>query len=136
ITEQRDRHESEWNLLAHAVVLYHLFPNTILIHQIDHVEVVQAYPGSAGADSAKVVFTLYTPEASRRDAGRRPYQANWDLLLTTIEEEDFRIGEQMQRGFHAGAQETVVYGRNEPGVAHYHRMINAALGVDALAPRG
>src|SRR4029077_7387844 len=53
IAELRARPESEWNLLAHAVVLYQLFPNTVVIHQIDHVEVVQVYPGSRGADSAR-----------------------------------------------------------------------------------
>jgi phenylpropionate dioxygenase-like ring-hydroxylating dioxygenase large terminal subunit len=130
LAELRDRPEAEWNLLAHTVVLYNLFPNTTLIHQIDHVEVVQAYPGAAGVGSAKVVFTLYTPAPVASERARRHFQANWDLLLAASEEEDFAIGEQMQRGFHVRPGDTVVYGRNEPGVAHYHRMINAAVGGD------
>jgi phenylpropionate dioxygenase-like ring-hydroxylating dioxygenase large terminal subunit len=128
IHELRDRPEAEWDLLAHAVVLYQLFPNTILIHQIDHVEVVQVYPGARGVDSARIVFTLYTPEALASDGARRHFQANWDLLLKTVQEEDFPIGEQMQRGFHAEGHAGVVYGRNEPGVAHFQRMIAAAVG--------
>ena len=43
------------------------------------------------------------------------------------ENEDLALGEQIQRGFHAGEQGTVVYGRNEPGLAHFHRVINARL---------
>jgi phenylpropionate dioxygenase-like ring-hydroxylating dioxygenase large terminal subunit len=124
----REKPESEWNLLAHSVVLYNLFPNTMLIHQIDHVEVVQAYPG-ASVDRARIAFSLYTPEPATTDAARRHFQANFDLLLRTVEQEDFVLGEQIQRGFHAGGNDRVVYGRNEPGLAHYHRMLARTLGV-------
>ncbi len=130
IFDQRHKPEAEWDLLKHAVVLYNLFPNTVLIHQIDHVEVVQAYPGSTGPDTAKIVFTLYTPEPVATDSARRHFQANFDLLVQVSENEDFRIGEQVQSGFHVAGNERVVYGRNEPGIAHYHRMIKAALGLD------
>jgi hypothetical protein len=111
-------------------VLYNLFPNTMLIHQIDHVEVVQAFPGSGGADGARIAFALYTPEPATSDGARRHFQANFDLLLRTVEQEDFVLGEQIQRGFQAGGNESVVYGRNEPGLAHYHRMLARTLELD------
>jgi len=123
----RDRPESEWDLLAHAVVLYQLFPNTMLIHQIDHVEVVQAYPGARGTESARVVFTLYTPGPTTTDAARRHFQANFELLVRTVENEDFALGEGIQRGFHGGGNASVVYGRNEPALAHYHAMLERTL---------
>ena len=129
VADLRRRDEAEWNLLEHSVVLYNLFPNTVLIHQIDHIEVVQAYPGSAGADSARIVFALYTPQAATADGARRHFQANFDLLVETVENEDFRTCEGIQRGFHVPGQETVVYGRNEPGLAHYHRMVRSTLGI-------
>lgn len=129
IAAARQRPEAEWNLFEHSVILYQLFPNTMLIHQVDHVEVVQAYPGTAGPDSARVVFTLYTPAPATGRAAEH-FQANFDLLLEVSEREDFRIGEQIQRGFHVEGHDPVIYGRNEPGVAHYHRMIKAALGLD------
>jgi phenylpropionate dioxygenase-like ring-hydroxylating dioxygenase large terminal subunit len=127
IEELRGRPEPEWNLLEHSVVLYQLFPNTMLIHQIDHVEVVQAYPGEDGPDSSHVVFTLYTPAPITDERARRHFQKNFDLLLEVTEKEDFHLGEQIQRGFHVVGHDTVVYGRNEPGLAHFHRMIKAAL---------
>ncbi len=135
ITEVRRQPEASWNLLANAVVLYNVFPNTVLIHQIDHIEVVQAYPGPSGPDDARIVFALYTPTAATSPEARRHFQANLDLLVNTVEHEDFHLGERIQRGFHAGGHGTVVYGRNEPGLAHYHRAINGALGVDATSPR-
>jgi phenylpropionate dioxygenase-like ring-hydroxylating dioxygenase large terminal subunit len=124
VTEQRSRPEDTWNLLEHAVVLYLLFPNTILIHQIDHIEVVEAHP--IGVDDTTVVFSLYTPSPVTESA-RRHFEANFDLLLSVSEREDFRLGAQIQRDFHVPGNDRVVYGRNEPGVAHYHRMLEAAL---------
>jgi hypothetical protein len=36
----------------------------------------------------------------------------------------------MQIGFTSGAQTHVVYGRNEPGMIHYHQSMRTALGLD------
>lgn len=127
IAEARQRPEADWNLFEHSVVLYQLFPNTMLIYQVDHIEVVQAYPGHGGVDTAKIVFSLYTPKPVTDDKARRHFEQNFDLLLEVTDNEDFHLGEQIQRGFHAGGHDTVIYGRNEPGLAHYHRMIKAAL---------
>lgn len=129
---ERLRHEPEsaWNLLAHTVVLYHLFPNTILIHQIDHVEVVQVFPGAGGVDTARVVVSMYTPAVADTPRAVRHFESNRKVLEDTVVGEDFELGERIQRGFHADAQATVVYGRNEPGVAHFEQMINRALGID------
>jgi len=52
---------------------------------------------------------------------------NFDLLMATVEIEDFPTCEGMQRGFAAGAQDSIVFGRNEPALQHYHRSIAAAL---------
>jgi phenylpropionate dioxygenase-like ring-hydroxylating dioxygenase large terminal subunit len=123
----RDRAEAEWNLLEHAVVLYLLFPNTMLIHQIDHVEVVQSHPSGRSPDRSTVTFALYTPAPVASDRARRHFQNNFDLLVDVVEREDFALAARMQRGFHADAGATVVYGRNEPGLAHYHRALDAAL---------
>jgi phenylpropionate dioxygenase-like ring-hydroxylating dioxygenase large terminal subunit len=132
IAELRRQPEDAWNLLDHSVVLYLVFPNTILIHQVDHVEIVQAYPGRGGPDTTTVVFALYTPAPVTSDAARAHFQANFDLLLEVTENEDFRLGEQIQRGFHAPGHDTIVYGRNEPGLVHYHQTIKATLDADEV----
>jgi phenylpropionate dioxygenase-like ring-hydroxylating dioxygenase large terminal subunit len=125
IADLRTRPESEWDLLAHSVILYLLFPDTILIHQIDHVEVVQV--DAHGPADTTVSFGLYTPEPAVTASARHHFQGNLDLLVRVSEQEDFQVGEDMQRGFHAPGSDRVVYGRNEPGVSHFHRAVNAAL---------
>ena len=48
--------------------------------------------------------------------------------MRVVTQEDFPAGRSMQIGFGSGAQSHIVYGRNEPGLIHYHRSIEAALG--------
>ena len=50
-----------------------------------------------------------------------------DLLVGVIEQ-DFGIGEQIQRNFESGALREVVYARYEPALEHFHRSIRSALG--------
>jgi hypothetical protein len=52
------------------------------------------------------------------------------LVLDVVTGEDFPAGRTMQIGFTSGAQTHVVYGRNEPGMIHYHQAMRTALGLD------
>lgn len=131
LTDLRAKPEAEWTILPHAVILYLVFPNTILIHQIDHVEVVRAYPDAADPDLAELVVDVYTPGPVTTEKARRHFQRNLDLLIQVTETEDFLVGEQIQRGFRARPGDSIVYGRNEPGLVHYHQMLAATLGRSA-----
>jgi hypothetical protein len=60
---------------------------------------------------------------------KRHWDANLALAIKVITTEDFTAGRTMQIGFDSGAQSHVVYGRNEPALAHYHKSIRRALGL-------
>jgi hypothetical protein len=51
-----------------------------------------------------------------------------DLLIRTVDEEDFPVCLDIQRGLGSGAQTHITFGRNEPALAHYHRNIQEAVG--------
>ena len=55
------------------------------------------------------------------------WDKNWDVVTSTVLGEDFTVGASIQRGFAAGAQTHVTFGRNEPGVQHFHRSLRNAL---------
>lgn len=129
IAELEDRPEAERTLLPHATILYILHPNTVLIHQVDHVETWQIFPAGDGIGEARMRISLYAPEPIDSDKAREYWKANLDLLIRVTDTEDFVLGEQIQQGFGTRAQEAVIYGRNEPGLQHYHRTIKRALGV-------
>jgi phenylpropionate dioxygenase-like ring-hydroxylating dioxygenase large terminal subunit len=127
IAEMRSLPETEWNLIPHAAIVYVLFPNTVFIMQGDHVETWHVYPLGDRTDECVMEVSLYTPEPATSESARGHWDRNMDLLMATVEKEDFPLSEGMQQGFNAGALEDVLFGRNEPALQHYHRSIKAAL---------
>ena len=64
---------------------------------------------------------------STSDSAKRHWDNNFNLLMATVELQDFPTCEGMQRGFLSGAQDSIVFGRNEPALQHFHRAVTAAL---------
>ncbi len=127
IEDIRQQPVSSWNLLPYMVAIYVFFPNTVLIWQLDHAELWQIYPDDGAPEDSKVLLSLYTPEPAVTDSDRRHWDANMDLVVHVVEKEDFPVGEGIQRGFHSGAQDHIVFGENEPALAHFHRTLTGQL---------
>ena len=126
IDQIRTQATQQWNLLPHVVGIYVLFPNTVLVWQQDHIELWQIYPG-ASPDEAVTLLSLYTPAPATSESARRHWDKNMDLVVHVVENEDFPVGEGIQRSFHSGAQDHILFGRNEPGLIHFHRSVSDAL---------
>ena len=125
--EWDDKPDAQWEVLPHIVPVYRLFPNTIVIFQSDHLETWRMLPGET-PDRSVIEFALYSPEPAITEKARAYWQKNYDLAIKTVLDEDFALGEKMQRGFMSGLQAEVVYGRNEPALIHFHQRLRAALG--------
>lgn len=129
IDKVRETEEGTRDFLPHVLSIYQLFPNTLFIWQVDHVEIWRAFPGRDDPSHCEVEMTIYTPaDSTRPDAY---WQKNRDIAIRTVLEEDFPLGERMQIGFESGATQEVIYGRNEPSLVHFHSSIRNALGVTA-----
>jgi len=128
IPELREQPEEKWDVLRHLVGVYILFPNVVWTWQLDHVEVWHVYPSpSDPVNECTMRVSLYTPGPALTEKARGHWDRNFTLLLQTVETEDFAISEQIQQGFHAGAQEYIVFGRNEPCLHYYHRALTEAV---------
>jgi hypothetical protein len=125
----REQPDDERNLRPHIIAIYQLFPNTIVIWQVDHIEIWRAFPDRNDPGSCSVEFSLYRPADS--DRPEKHWAKNRDIAIRTVLDEDFPLGERMQIGFESGATEEVIYGRNEPSLVHFHSSIRSALGVTA-----
>jgi len=121
----RGRPEAEWDLIPHATILMNLFPNTILVMQSDHLEVYRAFPVPDRVNESVTEVSLLVPPGSEGSSDRT-WQRTMDLLVGVIEQ-DFGIGEGIQRGFEAGVLPHVAYGRYESALEQFHRSIRAAL---------
>jgi len=126
--------ESDWNLPRHIAGVYVLFPNTVLVWQGEHAELWRAFPN--GPDRVTFRLTLLIPEPVSSDSEKRHWDKNLALLLKTVEEEDFPVGEGIQHGFRSGAQPHIVFGRNEPALQHFHRAVRSALDLPPVEAEG
>lgn len=127
ILQMRDKPVEQWNLLEHSLVIYWLFPNTLLLWQRDHLESWQVYPAQERADRCTAQVSLYTPRAATSARERAYWNKNMALLIETVDGEDFAISERIQPGLRSGAQACLTFGRNEPALQHFHRQIRLAL---------
>jgi phenylpropionate dioxygenase-like ring-hydroxylating dioxygenase large terminal subunit len=118
--------EHEWDVFDNTVVICVLFPNTVFTYQRDHVETWHFFPGDA-VDETVIYVSLYIPEPVANPKAKEHWDRNFNLLMATVELEDFPTCEGMQIGFHSGAQDAITFGRNEPALQHFHKSIRAAL---------
>jgi nitrite reductase/ring-hydroxylating ferredoxin subunit len=120
IKELATRPPEDWELRRHANVLYHLFPNTLILVEPDHAAVLTLWP----AGPARTVLTSFTlvPEPPVTDKARAYWDAN-NAILYGATSEDFTMGESIQQGLASGANREVVFGAFEHALAHFHRQI-------------
>ena len=120
--------EAGWSLRQHSILLYLLFPNTVLVVTEDHVATFAMFP--AGPEAAALQLTFYIPELPESDKAKAYWTANADMICTALGE-DFAIGEGMQAGFHTAANRELVLGRYEICIDAFHREVAAALARNA-----
>ncbi|MEQ8992665.1 MAG: SRPBCC family protein [Pseudomonadales bacterium] len=125
IEQLRTEPEGQWDLVRHSAMVYVIFPNTVFIMQGDHLETWRVYPG-ASPDASRMHVSLYTPEPACSESAVRHWRKNLDLLMATVLEEDFPLAADMQRDFSV-RNDHLLFGRNEPALQHFHRMLHDAL---------
>lgn len=126
IDELRDKPEAEWDLITQAATVYVLFPGDVLTIQNDHVDVFRIYPGDHVGE-CRMVMDFYIPEPAESESARRHWKNNVDLLLATVETEDFPTGESIQEGLVSGPGDEFLYGRFEPALGHFHEQVRRAI---------
>lgn len=133
IEELRDRHKESWDILPHVIAVYTLFPNVVLIWQLDHVEFWQIFPDQKTPEKSSAFLSLYVPELAQTESACRHWDNNLNFVLEVVENEDFPVGEAAQKGLLSGAQDYLVFGRNEPALAHFHRTLTATISGEQVA---
>jgi len=125
LVELADVPPDEWDVVPHSAMVYVLFPNTVFVMQLDHVETWRVYPD--GDDPGRCVCDLdfYVPDGS--EAPERHWERNWKLTIDTVIDEDFAAMASAQRGLSTGVLEHIVAGTNEPALGMFHRSLGDAL---------
>jgi len=128
------RPEAEWRLADHATLQWWIAPNALLSHTRD-IALLWSF-SSPSPDRCEVTTSLYSEKPCRSDADAARLAEAFALQLRVTGAEDFPMGERIQRSLDAGALSELMLGRNEVGVIHFHRTLDALLGGSARAEGG
>jgi len=97
----------------------------------DHVYVHTILP--TGPDTCIFQCMMLIDKAPETDKAERYWQKNYDLIRVVFNE-DFEIGEGIQKGLATGANTSFVFGTYECGLHHGQKSIDAALAGDLRPP--
>ncbi|MFT5137553.1 MAG: phenylpropionate dioxygenase-like ring-hydroxylating dioxygenase large terminal subunit [Arenicella sp.] len=149
----RDRPESEWELQNVAFVLYYLFPNIQLIATRGLVNIVRIYPDETNPGHSISRITSYfaqqaldmievtdekfiiTPDKvyqSRKPEDVFTPESSLEVFSSTIQQEDYLMGEHQQRAAKSGLITHSIFGRNEAPLHHFHNSFRDALDMPPL----
>lgn len=149
----RDKPESEWDLMNVSFVLYYLFPNIQLVLSSRLVNVVRIYPDkkNPGRSISKIrsYFTqdvldmievadedsIITPDKvyqPRKPEDLFTPESSLEVFSSTIEQEDYVMGEHQQRTAESGLITHSILGRNEAPLHHFHNSFREALDMSPL----
>lgn len=151
----REKPESEWEISQGTFVLYHLFPNIQFLVDEHTATLIRIYPDESnpGRSITRISF-YYTPEAieaveAEQSSGTEiddvydfdgregiigGIEASLEVFYSTVEREDYVMGEMQQRAAETGMLKEIYFGRNEPALHHFHRSYREALGQQPLEP--
>lgn len=127
VLELRSKPQEEWDLLQHSVIIYLIYPNTLLLWQGDHLETWRAFPVADHPDRCVAEISLFSPVAATSTSHKRYWDKNMELAIKTVVDEDFAISRGIQKGFVAQGQQHLTFGRMEPALQHFHGWIQRHL---------
>ncbi|MCP5026368.1 MAG: Rieske 2Fe-2S domain-containing protein [Actinomycetia bacterium] len=127
IGELAHQDPSSWNIVDQSALVYVLFPTTVYVINIDHVETWRIHPDRTDPGRTIVDLDFYVPDDPVTESSERHWELNWKLTIDTVRDEDFSAMAGAQRGLASGALEKLTFGANEPALGLFHRSINEAL---------
>jgi phenylpropionate dioxygenase-like ring-hydroxylating dioxygenase large terminal subunit len=125
------RPEAEWSEQALLFGEWILFPNVSLNRFYEGgqgVIISQVFPGAARDES--ITVQTYILERPPSEAERKKALDMLGFLEHVVRDEDLANSFAQQRVLDSGALEEVCFGRNEAGLQHFHRWLDAVIEAD------
>jgi phenylpropionate dioxygenase-like ring-hydroxylating dioxygenase large terminal subunit len=155
INAMRALPEEQWKLSSACAVAYYLFPNIQLVALAGMLVLVRIYPNrekvgqslsrvshfatpqiAALLESAERISKVTADNLYKADTSAQlalDVTATVELFVSTVEHEDYVMGEKTQATANSGRVEYFLFGRNEPALHHFHNNYRSALGMPPLA---
>ncbi len=119
---------AERRLRGYSTTVTHLFPNTI-VSTFPELTLVSLIDPLA-IDKSLITTFMLTTAAPNPDG--EEFAPDGLSLAAEGAVEDTKMSLAVQSGFRAGANDTIVFGRNESAIGHFHRNLDDALGADGV----
>lgn len=111
-----------------------LFPNVSIFLAPEITQVAQLFPGDT-PDSNKSVLTFFRREPPKDEEDRAGLEGMMDFLKSVVLDEDYMIGDIIQKGLNSGAHDSIVLGKNERGNQYFHECLAWYVNGDPSAPK-
>ena len=100
-----------------------IFPNISIFFAPEITQVAQLIPGDTpGSNTTNLMFIRRQPP--KDDADAAGIEAMMDWLRDVVNDEDYGVGLQVQKGLESGAIPSVIFGRNERGNQYFHKYVD------------
>ena len=130
IERQATVNPAERKLRGSSTTVTHLFPNTI-VSTFPELTLVSLINPLA-IDRSLITTFMLTTAAPSPDG--EEFAADGLALAAEGAVEDTEMSLAVQSGFRAGANDTIVFGRNESAIGHFHRNLDDVLASDGDDP--
>lgn len=124
VEELRERAPEDWEYRPYFMTQNYIFPANFVQVQTDHVYVHTIVPTGPGTCVFQCMMLI--PETPQTEKSERYWNKNHELIRTVFDE-DFVIGEGIQKGLETGANQHFVFGRYECGLHFGQKAIDDAL---------
>lgn len=127
IADAVDTPQDTWDPTTCVGAIYWIFPGLAIAGGWrEQVAVSLVLPGQTW-DSSRTEQHILLRQEPADDERRKAADHTRDWFYDVVLDEDYNAGFGIQRGLAAMAEQEFVFGRNEPGVQHFHRAVNDRL---------
>ena len=121
--------EAQWDTVAEAHMrrIHLCFPNLAVSGVLgDHCLVSQVFPGPTPETTItrQTVLSARVPVTDEEKAATASFA---EVVLKAVRDEDYAIGFSIQQSLRAGGNKAFTFGRNEPGVQHFHKTVDTIM---------
>lgn len=124
IEELRGKDPETWDYRPYFMTQNYIFPANFVQVQTDHIYIHTIIPTGVGTCIFQCMMLI--AEEPKTEKAERYFAKNYDLIRIVFNE-DFVIGEGIQKGFASGANTEFVFGKYECGLHFGQNAIDAAL---------
>lgn len=119
--------QAQWHIRDHSHIVYTLHPNAMILLQKTHFDLIRMTPLAVDETHIEVMTVGTAPAGGAlSDRAQAFMQENHAFSLRTLDE-DFEIGEQIQRGLATGANTHFRFGRFEGALTDWRSRLDAVM---------